>query len=71
MNIGFVIELAYYAKIWYDKQSGNGCPLQGMILRDCVRKGVMSMYVTYADLFQFVIMLTGVIALVIGTKRKK
>lgn len=36
-----------------------------------LRKGVLPMYVTYENLFLFVTMLTGVIALAIGIKHKK
>ena len=36
-----------------------------------LRKWVLPMYVTYENLFLFVTMLTGVIALVIGIKHKK
>nr|DAG74753.1 MAG TPA: hypothetical protein [Caudoviricetes sp.] len=35
-----------------------------------MRKGVVLMYVTYSDLFTFIIMITGIIALIVQIHKK-
>ena len=35
-----------------------------------LRKGVVLMYVTYSDLFTFIIMITGIIALIVQIHKK-